>query len=271
MSTPTHRQGFTLIELLVVISIIAILAGMLLPAINMVRAQAQQANCGNNLRQIVMSMLAYRNDSDDMWPVLYASGPNTASVTVPTTAANAALTAMMSFEFLSASLGNELPGKTFACPSNAAIKPTSTPAAVSWTALTPTTACTWSGGTATTTSAAAYAYDYTAPSNASSSRVLIADRPKTGDSSTGDATNHKKKAIAGFADGHYETLTCTSSSNSGNATISQATGGATAVTKVRALNKNVDATLEDIYDESNDGSTSQYTAGSGNASKAWVR
>ena len=270
MSTPTARQGFTLIELLVVISIIAILAGMLLPAINMVRAQAQQANCGNNQRQIVMAMLAYRNDSDDLWPALYASGANAASATAPSTAANAALSAMMSFEFLSASQGNELPPKTFACPSNAAVKPSATAAPVSWTTLSPTPSCTWSTAISSTgLNAQAYAYDYTAPSNASSARVILTDRPKTvgtGTSAPGE-TNHKKKAIAAFADGHYETLNITGTALTGNATISQ-TGTAAAFSQT--INKNV-AADESVYDDNLDITTSNYTANAGNASRSWVR
>jgi len=63
-----RTAGFTLIELLVVISIIAILAAMLLPAISMVRDAAQKTSCGNNMRQVVLGMTAYAGDWEGMLP-----------------------------------------------------------------------------------------------------------------------------------------------------------------------------------------------------------
>ncbi len=76
------RRGFTLVELLVVIAIIGILVGMLLPAVQQVRAAARRTQCANNSRQMGLALLNYES-SHQSFPAGWVTNDSTNALAEP--------------------------------------------------------------------------------------------------------------------------------------------------------------------------------------------
>ena len=155
-----NRQGFTLIELLVVISIIAILAGLLLPAITSAREKANQLEASNNLKQISTSMSLYSDT--------YKSGPRVASNALDSDNAPAddSTVVVEGMELLA--VEQELPFRLFNS-SGSGTAVTEAPASLSDVI---------SGSGNWETADLSFGWDFSAPSSSPSKRAVMAERPE---------------------------------------------------------------------------------------------
>ncbi len=255
---PQPDQGFTLIELLVVISIIAILAGMLIPTLSIVREQARLTNCGKNQAQIVTAMLTYGNENSGQWP--YAKGADvTYGTIVNPTALTDKASSVASMELLASWSDGELVPKLFACPANPIVVP---PTAVKDMD---------SGGLITggwTVGTMAYAYDPSIPIKAKATRAVLADRPISATES-----NHKKLVAVVFGDGHVGNakLKPGGATASGTATYySDGTIGGS-VTGVYTNPDTVMGTTDDNIFDNNGDNQAPTLQGRGSATRAWLR
>ncbi len=111
------RSAFTLIELLVVISIIALLIGILLPALGSARSSARDMQCLSNLRQIGIGLYGYAQEYKEVLPISYYDGAGTAG---DQTDWAVQIAAYMSSDGTSnyGEGGKELPSPALQCPSS---------------------------------------------------------------------------------------------------------------------------------------------------------
>ena len=75
-AAPRRARGFTLIELLVVIAIIALLVGILLPALASARGAARDTKCRSSMQQLTLALNVYTNDYKSQFPPVLDNAPD---------------------------------------------------------------------------------------------------------------------------------------------------------------------------------------------------
>src|ERR1043166_3877243 len=76
MKRAGSKKAFTLIELLVVVAIIAILAALLLPALQRAKEEGKRVLCLSHMHQIHVSLMLYSDDNSGFFPMMYWGAPN---------------------------------------------------------------------------------------------------------------------------------------------------------------------------------------------------
>jgi len=272
-SGPARNRGpataFTLIELLVVVSIIAVLAGLLLPAVSMARESARKTRCGNNQHQVILAMLVYASDNDGIWPVrpTLASGLPDLPAESGAAPLNPLSTTVGSFEFVTVITGRELPTAVLTCPSTPTVHPQVGPNAQ--LDRTASQVSLWAKGAsdlATSRELPGYCYDWSVPANCSSVRVVLADR------SLG-TLGHGTEVMACFGDGHVgplRQLINSSGSSSGSGTTTSLDGQVYVVLNPSAAGTDgLLADADNIYDRTADEGAMD-AVGLGSSTRCWV-
>lgn len=266
---PTGRRGFTLIELLVVISIIAILAGMLIPAIGAARRKAKETESGNNMRGIMSMYINYGTDQGGLPQILTVG--NTGAVLNPETAADGPLITVNAFAKLAATYPEDLPGKIFKAPDSIGQAPTKKATAIDATSKTELEAWGWNAQ-----AYVSYAWDWSAPATPGANRVVFAERDLD------FIDNSAAMAVCG--DAHVARLLVervSGGSGSGDYTFKRpgtATDGTRIVVNPAGLGDAADeddeSKKDNIYDNDGDfvnDAVETMSVNSGHGLRAWVR